>query len=141
MKEKKSERIYRYRFTVTPDLLDGYHHVNNARYLELYERARWAILEESGMGREYMEKYKVGPVILEVSVRFSHEMVPGQEIEVITRSSVRNDLIFTIDQEMYDEQGRKCSYAKFTSSLFDLEKRKMIKASKEWLLAFGIEPD
>jgi YbgC/YbaW family acyl-CoA thioester hydrolase len=128
---------FEYNFIVSDDLLDGYHHVNNARYLDLYERARWDILEKSGLGRESIHKNKIGPVILEVTVRFSKELLPGEEIKILTTSRRKNELIFYFDQQMINSKGKLASKAVFTTSLFDLEKRKMIRADEEWLKAMG----
>jgi acyl-CoA thioester hydrolase len=139
MEPVPGKRIFSWHFEVTHDLLDGYGHVNNARYLELYERARWAILDEAGLGKDYMEISKTGPVILEVTVRFSRELVPGQKIEIRSQSTVYNNLVFHIEQEMLDDKGKVCSRALFKSSLFDLEKRKIVKADEQWIKAFGAD--
>jgi YbgC/YbaW family acyl-CoA thioester hydrolase len=128
---------FEYSFVVTDDLLDGYNHVNNARYLDLYERARWDILEKSGLGRESIHRNKIGPVIIEVTVRFSRELLPGDEIKILTTSRRKNELVFYFDQQMINSQGKIASKAIFTTSLFDLEKRKMVKADDEWLKAMG----
>ena len=130
--------MFEYRFIVSEDLLDDYHHVNNARYLDLYERARWDILEKSGLGREYVKSTKIGPVILEVTVRFSRELLPSEEIVIVTNSRKKNDLIFYFDQQMINSKAEIASKAVFTVSLFDLEKRKMIKANDDWLRAMGL---
>ncbi len=124
-------------FNVTDDLLDGYHHVNNARYLDLYENARWDILEKSGLGRNMVSKNKIGPVIIEVTVRFSRELLPGEEIKIITTSRRKNELVFYFDQQMINSKGEVASKAVFTTALFDLEKRKMVKADDIWLKAMG----
>jgi YbgC/YbaW family acyl-CoA thioester hydrolase len=128
---------FEYSFVVTDDLLDGYNHVNNARYLDLYERARWDILEKSGLGRESIHRNKIGPVIIEVTVRFSRELLHGEEIKILTTSRRKNELVFYFDQQMINSQGKIASKAIFTTSLFDLEKRKMVKADDEWLKAMG----
>jgi YbgC/YbaW family acyl-CoA thioester hydrolase len=128
---------FEYSFVVTDDLLDGYNHVNNARYLDLYERARWDILEKSGLGRESIHRNKIGPVIIEVTVRFSRELLPGEEIKILTTSRRKNEVVFYFDQQMINSQGKIASKAIFTTSLFDLEKRKMVKADDEWLKAMG----
>ena len=131
------DKTFEYIFKVTDDLLDDYGHVNNARYLDLYERARWDILEKSGLGREAVRKMKIGPVIIEVNVRFSRELLPGEKIKVITSSRKKNDLVFYFEQKMINEKGEIASKALFTTSLFDIEKRKMIKADDIWLKAMG----
>lgn len=132
-----SGKSFEYKFVVTEDLLDGYHHVNNARYLDLYERARWAILDESGLGREAVKELKIGPVIIEVNVRFSRELLPGEEIKIITSSRRKNELVFFFDQVMINSKGETASKAVFTTALFDLGKRKMVKPDDVWLRAMG----
>jgi len=128
-----------YEFTVTDDLLDEYGHVNNAQYLVLYEQARWNILEMSGLGADMIRVNKTGPVILEVTVRFSKELLRGQKITIETISRRKNELVFLFDQKMINETGEIASKAVFTAALFDLDKRKIIKADKQWLEAFGFK--
>ena len=131
--------MFFYDFTVDQDLLDDYGHVNNARYFDLYEEARWEILNKSGYGQEMVKMSKKGPVILEVNVRFKSELLPGQKIRIETSSRRKNDKIFYFDQVMINEEGKEASKAVFTYALFDLVKRKMIKPDEGWLKAFGFE--
>ena len=119
--------------------MDEYGHVNNAHYLTLYEKARWNILEMSGFGADMIKINKTGPVILEVNVRFSKELLAGQKITIETSSRRKNDLIFYFDQKMINEKGETASKAVFTAALFDLEKRKMVRADNAWLKAFGFK--
>ena len=128
-----------YEFTVSDELMDEYGHVNNAHYLTLYEKARWNILEMSGLGADLIRINKIGPVILEVNVRFSKELLAGQKIIIETSSRRKSDLIFYFDQKMINEKGETASKATFTAALFDLEKRKMVRADTTWLEAFGFK--
>ena len=132
-----SENTYTSRFRITEDLLDDFGHVNNARYLDLYEKARWEILDQYGMGRDLLKESHKGPIILEVTVRFSREVGAGQDITIETKSRRKDDRIFYFDQTMKNSQGEVCSKAVFTAALFDMEKRKMIRADEKWLEAFG----
>ncbi len=128
---------YSYKFIVTEDLLDDYGHVNNAQYLKLYEDARWAILNQNDLGAERVRELKVGPVILEVTIRFSHEIILGEEVFIDTTSRRKGSKLFYFDQVMHDNKGKKFSKATFTSALFDMENRKMIIPDEKWLSAFG----
>lgn len=128
---------FTYKFKVDDSLTDDYGHVNNARYLDLYEDARWQILENSGLGEDVVRKNMVGPVILEVTVRFSRELLPGEEITIYTSSRRKNDIIFYFDQEMINSEGKIASKATFTAALFDLKRRKMIRPDDQWIKAFG----
>jgi len=130
---------FEYEFTVTNDLLDGYNHVNNARYLDLYERARWEILEKSGLGRETVFEKRIGPVIIEVTVRFSMELLPGEKIKIYTTSKRKNELVLLFEQKMVTLEGKVASKAIFTTALFDLKTRKMVKPDEVWSKAMGLD--
>lgn len=136
--QKTSHRMqFSYEFTVTEDLLDNYGHVNNAKYLKLYEDARWDILQKSDLGEETIRKHNTGPVILEVTVRFSNELRPGQKVIIETNSRRKGSKLFYFDQVMRDANGTIFSKAIFTAALFDLKNRKMLIPDEKWLKAFG----
>lgn len=62
---------------------DGFGHVNNARYLELLEEARWQFAEHielTGLLRES----KLGFIIVEMAIRFRAPVVEGNRISVDT---------------------------------------------------------
>lgn len=137
MKETASLQQFTSVFLVTRDYLDDYGHVNNARYLNLFEMARWKVLEKNGMDRNMVRKTRKGPVILEVTVRFSREIGEGEEITIETTSRRKDNRIFYFDQVMKNKTGDLCSKATFTAALFDMDSRKMIRADEQWLKAFG----
>ncbi len=126
-----------YKFKVTEDLLDEYNHINNARYLDLYEEARWAILEGTFYGRQYVKERAIGPVILEVTVKFKREIKLGEVITIITKNKIEGNRIYIFSQEMKNENGEICSTAIFKGALFDLKARKIIKADEKWIKALG----
>src|SRR5207244_4091012 len=51
--------------------LDSFGHLNNARYLELFEQARWDLITERGFGVDTIRKPATGPVGLDVPVRYT----------------------------------------------------------------------
>lgn len=130
---------FSYEFYVTHDLLDKYGHVNNAKYLKLFEDARWAILQESGIDENQVRAMKTGPVILEVTVRFSNEITEGQKVIIRTQSRRKGTKLFYFDQVMISENGKIFSKATFTAALFDLVSRRMITPDEKWLKAFGFK--
>ncbi|MCF8380021.1 MAG: acyl-CoA thioesterase [Bacteroidales bacterium] len=133
--EKSKE--FSYQFNVSDDLLDEYNHVNNARYLDLYERARWDILDISSFGRDHVKKSGIGPVILEVCVKFKREIKLNQNITISTKSKIEGNRIFFFIQEMKNEEGKVCSTAIFKGALFNLKTRKIISPDNHWLKALG----
>ena len=63
-------RILKYEITIKEHHLDFYGHVNNATYLQLYEEARWQFITDNGYGFEKIKSSGLGPVILEIKIRF-----------------------------------------------------------------------
>ena len=49
--------------------LDGYQHVNNARYLEFLEEARWQFLDEQGEV-EYFTQQQLAWVIVNININY-----------------------------------------------------------------------
>jgi acyl-CoA thioesterase FadM len=49
--------------------LDSFGHLNNARYLELFEQARWDLITERGFGLDTIRRTRTGPTILEVEMK------------------------------------------------------------------------
>ena len=60
--------------------LDSFGHVNNARYLELLEMARWDLITGRGFGIEKIRASRTGPTILEINIRFLRELSPRDEV-------------------------------------------------------------
>ena len=133
----QSEKKYFFNCSVSSDLLDSYGHMNNARYLELYEDARWDVLAQSGMGRQFLIESKTGPIILEINIRFRHELTDGEQITIETNSRRKSNRLFYFDQIMRNEAGEVCNQATFTTTLFDIKNRRIIRADEKWMKAFG----
>lgn len=63
--------------------LDIYQHVNNARYLEFLEEARWEYLEETG-DIEYFQSLGLAWVIVNININYRHAATMGQTLEIHT---------------------------------------------------------
>jgi thioesterase-3 len=61
--------------------LDGYQHVNNARYLEFFEEARWAYFEESDALKTLQEK-NIMFVVVNVNINYRYPASVGQTIVI-----------------------------------------------------------
>ena len=57
--------------------------VNNARYLELLEEARWQFAENHGLG-ELLRAENLGFIIMDLKIRFRAPVVEGDRITVKT---------------------------------------------------------
>jgi YbgC/YbaW family acyl-CoA thioester hydrolase len=130
-------RNFEYKKQILEHHLDTFGHVNNARYLDLYEEARWDFISKYGYGlKDIMEK-KQGPVILEVTCKYRRELVNRETITIVSTTAANKGKIMTISQQMLKENGDLASEATFTIGFMDLEKRKLIVPPDSWLEATG----
>ncbi len=119
--------------------LDSFGHVNNATYLELFEEARWEMVTRRGCGLEEVKKTKLGPIILELKLRFVREIVLRQKIEIETSCVSCHGKVGILTQKMVGGTGEVFCEAEFKMGLFDLEKRRLVAVTPEWVRAFGFQ--
>lgn len=119
--------------------LDVYGHVNNATYLTLFEEARWDLTHQQGWGLKRIMEKGVGPVILEVTLRYLRELRLRDEIIIESQMISYEKKIGKLSQKML--RGKEvCCTAEFTMGLFDLKERKLILPTDEWLEVVGYQP-
>ncbi|NRA61076.1 MAG: acyl-CoA thioesterase [Psychrobium sp.] len=64
--------------------LDGYQHVNNARYLEFLEEARWDCMSDD---IDYFTQKKIAWVIVNVNINYRQPALLGQHLVFDTQIS------------------------------------------------------
>ncbi len=64
--------------------IDTLGHVNNATYLQIMEEARWEMITVRGYGLDKIKDSGMGPVILEVNLKFLNEIRLREKIEIQT---------------------------------------------------------
>lgn len=120
--------------------LDSFGHVNNAVYVELYEEARWDFITKNGFGLDYIQKHQMGPVILDLQVRFKRELKNREKIKIIScTKEIVSPKIMVLEQIMFKPDGKVASEAIFTVGFFDMKERKLVNSSPEWLKAIGVK--
>ena len=117
--------------------LDTFGHVNNAVYLQLFEEARWDILNGRGYGMDKIRATRLGPVILEVTLKFKKEITLHQQIVIRSQLKSYEGKIALFEQSMINESGDVCCSAMFTFGLFDLKSRKLVDPTPDWMRAIG----
>jgi thioesterase-3 len=130
-------KIFEYEMMIKESHLDTFGHVNNAKYLEILEEARWHLITENGFGLKDIMKNKIGPVILEVNLKFRKELKIREKIKILTSCTKHEGKIGYINQKIMNEKGEEAAIAVFTYALFDLTHRKIIDPTPEWLKAIG----
>lgn len=125
------------RHIIKETYLDTFGHMNNARYLSLFEDARWDLVTQRGFGIKTMQELGLGPTILEINLRFLRELRVRDEVDIETEVISYKGKIGILRQRMLIGDVEYC-IADFTIGLFDLNTRKLILPTKEWLAAVGV---
>lgn len=128
---------FSYKVKIREHHLDTYGHVNNANYLALYEEARWDLITDRGYGFKRVHETGLGPIILDVNLRFLKELKLREEITITLEVLSYEGKIFKMKQQMLKENSELASDAIFTAAFFDLKNRKLIPPNPEWLEAIG----
>jgi acyl-CoA thioester hydrolase len=133
--------IYEYEIKILEHHLDTFGHVNNAVYLELYEEARWDFITKNNLGMKEILESKIGPVLLDLNLTFKSELKNREKIKIISqaRPEMRNRFVMILDQKMVREDGKVASTLTISVGMMDLEGRKLIAPTLEWLKALGLE--
>jgi acyl-CoA thioester hydrolase len=135
-----SNPIYEYELTILEHHLDTFGHVNNAVYLTLYEEARWDFITKNGLGLKQIQESKIGPVLLDLNLTFKSELNNRDKIKIVSqaRPEMRNKFVMLLDQKILKENGSLASTLTISVGLMDLNLRKLISPTKDWLLALGL---
>lgn len=75
--------IHKTSFNIRTFHTDAFKHVNNSKYLELLEEARWQFAEHIEL-IPLLTKTNLGFIIIEMNVRFRVPVFEGETIEVCT---------------------------------------------------------
>jgi acyl-CoA thioester hydrolase len=133
--------VHEYEVLIREQHLDTFGHVNNAKYLEILEEARWDMITRNGYGLDEVVRRRVGPTILEINLRFDRELKNRQRVTIKSWVESYERKVAKVRQQISDEDGKLCCEALFTVGLFDVAARKLILPTVEWLRAVGLTPD
>jgi len=130
--------VHEYPLQILERHLDGFGHVNNATYLELFEEARWDLITRNGYGLAQVRERLIGPVVLAVDMRFRREATNRERVVIRTRCLEYRGKVGRLEQIMVRADGLSSCEATFTIALFDLRTRKLLRPTPEWLKAVGV---
>jgi len=133
--------VHEYEVLIREQHLDTFGHVNNAKYLEILEEARWDMITRNGYGLDEIVRRRVGPTILEINLRFDRELKNRQRVTIKSWVESYERKVAKVRQQIWDDNGTVCCEALFTVGLFDVTARKLVLPTPEWLRAVGVTPD
>jgi acyl-CoA thioester hydrolase len=120
--------------------LDTQGHLNWAEYLHYAEHARWECLAAAGITQNDLIATGFGPVVLDLQVRFKHELRGGDEVDVTCAFNFNSSRTYDIKQELRRSDGKVCASLTSMCGLLDLRERKLISAPGKHFLSLASDP-
>lgn len=109
--------------------LDGYQHVNNARYLEFLEEARWDCMSDD---MSALVKHNAGFVVVNININYRSPGLLHQHLVVESLISKLGENSGVVSQVIRcKETGNIVIDAQTTFVLFDLKKNTVLPISGE----------
>jgi acyl-CoA thioester hydrolase len=134
-----ANRVFEQSIVIREGHLDTFGHVNNARYLEIFEQARWDFINDNGFGLDFVKSSGTGPVILELSLRFVREVKNRQHMLIRSFLDSYEGKIGRLTQQLIDDSDQVCCEGKFVIAQWDTNTRKLILPTPEWRRAIGLD--
>ncbi|MFF9868267.1 acyl-CoA thioesterase [Streptomyces sp. NPDC013953] len=116
-------------------------HLNQAVYLQYAEHARWSLLQKAGIRQTDLMNRGVGPVALEVTVRYHRELRAGDQVEVTCAFLWGEGRTFRIEQTIRKADGTVAAEVTGVGGLLDLEKRRLVADPRAVFRTLATDPD
>jgi thioesterase-3 len=81
--------------------LDGYRHVNNARYLEFLEEARWQYLDQ--ISKDELAKYDFSFIVVNININYRKSVTVGDTINISSEIEKIGNTSMTFSQKIIEE--------------------------------------
>jgi acyl-CoA thioester hydrolase len=133
-------RVFTTHITVRGYELDTQGHLNNAVYHQYGEHARWECMRAAGLPQDKLLTSGVGPVTLETTIKFLHELRGGDEVDVSCEFIWGEGKIFHIKQEYTRPDGTLVASLESVCGMLDLAERRLIKDPSDHLRALAEDP-
>ncbi|GAB3663085.1 acyl-CoA thioesterase [Actinocorallia lasiicapitis] len=121
--------------------LDTQGHLNQAVYLQYCEHARWELLRAAGLPQDKLLASGVGPVALELTLKFKRELRGGERVRVTCAFVYGEGKTFKIHQQIIKEDGTVSAELEGVAGLLDLDARRLIADPGAHLRSLADSPD
>ncbi|MEH0927176.1 BTAD domain-containing putative transcriptional regulator [Micromonospora sp. CPCC 205558] len=113
--------------TVSSDDIGSNGRVRSSKYLDYSIQARWAALADAGLSIKELASAGLGPVELDVSIKYMRELVFGDEIDVVTRFEYPSPKIVRLVQSMVRRSdGAPVAVVTAVTGLMDLASQQLV---------------
>ncbi|QNP63855.1 acyl-CoA thioesterase [Streptomyces genisteinicus] len=121
--------------------LDTQGHLNQAVYLQYAEHARWELLRAAGLSQEKLLASGVGPVALEVTVKYARELRGGDRVRISCRFVYGEGKTFRVEQRIVKEDGTVAAEITGVAGMLDLTSRRLIADPAGHLAGLADRPE
>jgi len=103
----------------------GYHedrfgHVNNARYFEFFEEARWAQFDAHGLDRVFFAERRIFPVVVRQTITYRRPATAGDVLQIESRiAHVGRRKVVIAQEARFEESDDVCVEAEVTAVFLD----------------------
>ncbi|TPQ19516.1 acyl-CoA thioesterase [Streptomyces sporangiiformans] len=115
-------------------------HLNQSVYVNYAEHARWSLLRAAGISQAGLIAKGVGPVALEMTIRYRRELLAGDEVEVTCGFEWSKGKTFRIEQTIRKTDGTVAAEITALGGLMDLKERKLVTDPHEYFRALASDP-
>lgn len=110
---------------VQRDEIDELGHVNNARFLEYFERGRMDWYNRCDPALNSRTDQRLGTVVVNIDVNYRRECFSGEQLSIVTKAHNRGRTSYVLQQEIYASDGKCVCDAKVTSVVMNMSTRKV----------------
>ncbi|WP_406387952.1 acyl-CoA thioesterase [Streptomyces sp. NBC_00887] len=121
--------------------LDTQGHLNQAVYLQYAEHARWELLRAAGLPQEKLLADGIGPVQLEVTVKYLSELRGGDSVRVSCAFVYGAGKTFEVVQQIVKEDGTLAADIRAVGGILDLAARRLVADPARRLASLAEKPD
>jgi acyl-CoA thioester hydrolase len=106
--------------------LDPQGHANGAVYVQYADHALYACVRAAGVDVDALLRSGVGPVNIETTIRYHHELRGGDEVTVSCAFEWCPGRTFRVHREFHNRAGALVAEVSTVTGLLDLETRRLV---------------
>lgn len=107
--------------------VDSNGHIAATVLMQYSQHARWECMRAAGIDQDELRAGGIGPVSLEESIRFHHEVRAGDELHVSCSFVWGEGKTFRIEQELRRPDGTLAAEVSNVGGLLDLQRRRLVE--------------
>jgi thioesterase-3 len=122
---------HRFDFTVRSTDIDVIGHVNNAKYLEYMEWARFDWIWQQGFTLDELKRRSVMPVVVNININYRKELRMLEKVQVRTSAIKVGEKSFVIRHELYNQKEELVADGDVTMVMIDANTRRSTALPEE----------